>query len=131
MWVNALHGKPRRYKDHDYEMVYNWFFSRGIAPPSRLFLPEIGYLVEGVAAGFLVQTDTSVAVLDYMVSGLGVDPSLKARSIVAIADSLIREAEYLGYEAVKCDTLIDSIANKAIDLGFKEQGSFRTFIKRI
>lgn len=94
-------------------------------------LPEVGLIAPGVGCGFMIWTDTSVAILDFFITNLEVPAITRGRAINEIIDGLLMRAKLIGFTRVKCDSQIITIQKKAKSLGFIEHGSFQVFTKEI
>lgn len=121
----------RSYHLSDYQEIAYWFKAREMNVPSMSDLPLTGKIVPGIAAGFLLKTDTKCAVIDFMITNKDARPMARGRAVDAIARSLILKAKSLGFKRVRCDSQIDTIKKKALSLGFKSSGDHTVFCKEI
>lgn len=94
-------------------------------------LPSNGIIVPKTAAGFLVWTDTSTAVLDFFITNPSATLMARGRAIDKIIAGLLRKAKSLGFRRVSCDSKIIAIKKKALSLGFKDLGDHQVFCKEI
>jgi hypothetical protein len=115
----------------DYPEVAGWFRSHGETPPEPDALPVTGMIEPGVAAAFLIRTDTSVAYLDSMVSNPAASLRLRHRTLVELSDALSLEAERLGFRAVVATSKYRGIVRTAKANGFKEVGSLVMMVRAI
>lgn len=116
---------------NDYEQIFKWFQERGMKAPTHLDLPKIGRIVPKVAAGFLVQTDTASAVLDFFITNPKASQSDRSQAIDSIVKELMQDAKDLGFRRVRCDSQIDTIKKRAVALGFRCSGDHTVFCKEI
>jgi hypothetical protein len=58
----------RRFTVEDYNEISTWYLSRNMTPVRQDFLPPVGFIVPGVAAGFIMQTDSNLAILEPFIS---------------------------------------------------------------
>lgn len=89
-----------RYKPQHYEMVNDWFKSRkGDSIPEQ-FLAPTGFIVPGVAVGFLIKTDCNVCFFEPFISNPKATTELRIKALDEIVTMLEREAANLGYRFV-------------------------------
>lgn len=121
----------RLYESDDYPAIKYWFSQRGLQAPSPSSLPKLGVIVDHMAAGFLIQTDTSMAIIDFYISNPDVEAHRRDHALDQITEALLKHAKRLGFKSVKSTTYLDAIAKRAKDHGFNEIGMFRTFVKGV
>lgn len=121
----------RHYEMDDYPELASWFRARGLSVPCDEDLPDNGVIVPGVAAGFLIQTDTSAALIDFFISNPDTSSRARGEALDAIARALMGRAHQLGYKRVLCNSQLDTIVRRARALGFQELGEFKSFSKEI
>lgn len=121
----------RTYDLDDYPELASWFKARGMPQPKDEDLPDEGKIVPGIAAGFLVQTDTKTATLDFFISNPATSTAARDGAILAIAKELIGRAYVLGYSRVRVCSQLDTIVRRARALGFQEAGSYKVLFKEI
>lgn len=121
----------REYCHSDYDQIKVWFWDRDMFIPFSDDLPETGLIIDNVAAGFLIWTDTSMAILDFFVTNPKASLIQRGKAINAITDGLMKKAKKLGFHRVKCDSQISTIQRKASSLGFLDLGAHQVFIKEI
>lgn len=93
------------------------------------YLPASGFIVDGVAVGFVLFTNSAIGILDYFISNPEVEFSERSEAISKITESLLILAKTSGCKAIKCETQSLSIELKAKHFGFKETGLFKSFFK--
>lgn len=87
----------KRYDPNMYDQINEWFRDhRGDSIPEAL-LSKVGFIVPGVAVGFLIQTDTDVCLFEPFISNPKVPSELRETSLAGIVESLELEASKLGY----------------------------------
>lgn len=90
----------RRYCPSDYDEVCAWYEARGMNPPDRSMLPQVGYIVPGVAAGWLCQTDCDLAFLDGYVTHPEASKERRHDALDAITGALLEDAGNRGFKTV-------------------------------
>lgn len=116
---------------NDFKQICGWFKKRGLPKPSLKDLPMTGFIVDGIAAGFVYISDGSLGLIDCYISNPGSKKQDRSDALDLITERLVGAAKNLGCIRVKCDTQLNEIAIRALKHGFKEVGSFRSFIKEI
>lgn len=121
----------RTYRPDDYEELKAWCQDRQMRVPQPDDLPLFGLIEPGVAAGFLVMTDTRTAILDFFISNPQAHAIRRGRAVDIIILGLMERARYLGVKRLLCDTQIDTIKRKALNLAFEPLGQYSVFCKEI
>lgn len=122
----------RAFLPADLPTVNTWRAARGLPPVPGGTLPSTGYLVEGVAAGFLYLTDApSVALLDGFVSCP--DAPLRARqaALAELVERLLHDAKASGAVHVLGLTSRRSMERLVTRLGFHDAGTYRLMTKEV
>lgn len=119
------------YTEADYTKIASWLRQRGFQVPMPDDLPEIGLVERDVAAGFLVLTDTSCAIIDFLVSNPSANKVRVGRAINEIADGLLGHAKRAGMKRVKCNTRVASVKKLAESRGFKSAGLYECFLLEV
>ncbi len=121
----------RLFEADDYQVLERWFHKRGMKAPPYVYLPKIGFIDDYYAAGFLVQTDTPIAVIDFLISNPSADVTKRGISVSSVIECLIEEAKRRKFKSLKCDSQIPSVGKLAKAFGFTEVGDFRNFYREI
>jgi hypothetical protein len=121
----------RLFDSDDYETLCVWFLGRGMVPPPLSSFPKTGFIEDMCAAGFLVETDTTVACIDFMISNPECAPKKRSEAIDNVAKMLIDHAKRKNYKYVKCATVLQSVVKRSEKLGFNLLGEFKTLIKEL
>lgn len=111
-----------RYAPHQYSMINQWFRDHKGENIPESFLPQTGFIVPGVAVGFLINTDCNVCFLEPFISNKNVTKELRTQALADIMVRLEREAYHLGYRVVygisTAPTMIDhALTNNWINMG--------------
>lgn len=121
----------RLFEGDDYEIIARWFEKRGMRCPPVQYFPKVGFIEDLCAAGFLIQTDTPVAIIDFLISNKGVSELKRGRGIESVVDALIKEAKRRGFKSIRATSQIGSVCDLAKRFKFVEVGEFKTFFKEI
>lgn len=120
----------RRYRAADGLEVSEWYKARAIETP-RAQLPEVGYIIDGVAAGFMIQTDTDVAFIEGLVSNPRASKQSRDKALDMIVGAIERKAAELGYAVLVGWTRQDVVLSRAHRNFFKKKGDFMMVAKEI
>lgn len=88
----------RLYQPSDYETVKQWWIDWNWQPVPEHALPNIGAIIDGKAAAWLYQTDSSIAIIDWFISSK--DKEGREEAKIAIIEGLSGIAKELGYQSV-------------------------------
>lgn len=121
----------RFFESSDYAQIAGWFRARGMEPPRRGDFPSFGLIEEGIGAGFLMVTDTPLAIIDFFITNPDAARRRRHAAMDAITEGLLRQAKHLGFRAVKGDSKFVVIKNLAKRCGFQEAGNYSCFIKEL
>lgn len=121
----------RRVLDLDFDEISRWFDVRGKTMPHRSLFPSTGFIVNGIAAGFVYFTDSNVAIIEGYISNPHVDSKTRSNALDIITAELLMKAKSSGYKLLKCDTQLEAIKIRAKKHGFKPVGSYESFVLEI
>lgn len=102
----------------DYDMISQWYQDRNMEYPKTM--PKDGFIIEGVAAGFLVNTDSGFAILEPFISNRNSSPEARSEALGVILRELVDYAAKAGYKAVYGFSTSLSMLKRAKHLGFNE-----------
>lgn len=123
--------KTRVFKPYDILQLNRWLFNRDMTPLKIENLPKSGFIIDEIAVGFLILTNTNAGILDYFISNPLSKKEERSDALISIANRLIILAKTAGLTAIKCDTKYKSVAEKLQSVGFKETGSYQSFFREI
>lgn len=121
----------KQFERGDYEEISNWYEKWGSPTPPYDSLPTNGLIRKGIAAGFLVTTDSSVGILDFYISNRFADRNERNKTLDEITKRLIALGLRQGLKYFKCDTQIDAIKDRAKKHGFKHIGEFSSYFIQV
>lgn len=84
-------------KDKDYNTINDWSMQRSIGPIPKDLLPEIGFIIDDIACGFIIQTDTKMAFGEFLLSNPNTTKENRSEAIQMIMDKGFETAKELGY----------------------------------
>lgn len=103
----------------DYEDFKAWYAPRLDNPVGPEFLPKVGYVVRGIAMGFLYQTDSAVCHIEGLVANPAVKGSERNAALDQVVLAIISEARKLGFKTLHGQTELLAIVERAKKLGFQ------------
>lgn len=126
-----MDNRARYFAEKDIDQIQDWLSQRNLPAIPGDYLPVSGFIVEGVAVGFILFTNSSLGIFDYFISNPKADLKDRSQAISDITESLLLLAKTSGCKAIKCSTRVDSIEEKARHFGFQETGLFKSFFKEL
>lgn len=121
----------KQFDKSDIEEINSWYHKRNLTPIPLESLPQFGYLVPGIACGFLMQTDASSAFLEGFATNPDAKPYHRVDALDAIAKKLIEVAKELGYKDIYAMTTHPTIMAACRDNEFVNIGKYTTFMREV
>src|SRR5258705_9376147 len=87
----------------------SWYAPRVATVVGPEFLPKVGFVVPGVAMGFLYQTDSAVAHIEGLVANPKVSGEDRLRAIDEVVHAIIGEARKLGFKVLQGTTSLRAV----------------------
>jgi hypothetical protein len=120
----------RKIRPDDIFEVEKWYEDRGIRSPEPYDYPEIGFIVEDVAAVFLYQTDSSFAIIEGLISNKDASPLERDVAIDMLYAKIIEFAKNAQYTKLLALTQHNSVKQFLNGEDFTLL-SYSTFMKEI
>lgn len=116
-----------------FELLGSWYRARGIAESAGdpTCKPEIGFVVDGIAMGFLFRTDSTVGYFDAFAADPAAPKEARARALRCLIETLTAEAEHQHLHVIMAFTGAPTIVAMMTDAGFHAQPAFTYLVKRI
>lgn len=111
--------------------VNNWLRARGELNLDQDLVPPQGFIEPGVACGFMITTNTSVAFLEHFVSNKDAKKEERAKALDEIAARLIKAGESSGIRVFMALSSHPNIINLCQKHNLKELTDLRTFGRKI
>jgi hypothetical protein len=121
----------RAYADKDLAEINRWYEAHGEKPTTRNSLSNIGRIEDGVAAGFLYQTDSCVCLLEGFVTNPLASSEDRGKALFQITIQLMAEAKDMGFTTIIAMTKDLNIMERALMHNFKEVGLYHLFSREI
>ncbi len=122
--------EARRFEQKDYDTVESWFSTRGIFPAQYHALPEIGFIVENIACGFLYKTDSSVALIENLIANPEESRENRDEALDIVVSSILDEAKKLGYRSITGITRLEPVLKRAFKHGFNNMPHLYAVVSR-
>lgn len=121
----------RRFVQSDLDEINTWYAARGAPSIPLSTLPEVGEIEPGVAAGFLYQTDSTLALVEGYVSNPEAPSDARNAALDGITAALIADAKALGVQQVVALCTDKGIEERAQRHGFKPIGMYAMLAKNL
>lgn len=122
----------RQYERDDYFEVSDWFHARkGESFPLK-YLSPIGIIAPGIAAGFLVTTNTGFCILEPFISNPGAPEEQRHKALDMILVKLCEKARNMNFDIVYGFSTSQPMLERAYAQGFEiQEVNSTTVIKRL
>lgn len=121
----------RLYRSSDAPEVAAWYAAHGQSPKPKGSLPNTGFIVPGVAAGWLYLTDSSVALLEGYVTNPAASAADRNDALDVITGLLLASAKSDGRSLVLALTTDQTIAERARRHGMHARGTYRVLYMEV
>jgi hypothetical protein len=111
-----------------FEQVLRWMEAWGqtISPDA---LPTTGFIVPGIAAGFLYRTDSSIAWIEGLVASRDISAEIRGLALDEIVRALRAEARRSGFKILLGYTQLQAVVDRALRHGFKHaKGAYQLVV---
>lgn len=114
-----------------YEDVCYWWFQHDWPTLPREALPKTGFIVDGLAAGFLYKTDSTFAILEFIVGNPEANKEKRRQAIDLVVKELLNEAKNDGFKLIFSSISHPNLKKIYLNNGFKETDTNMTnFVRR-
>jgi hypothetical protein len=121
----------RFFKKNDYEEYVSWFKDRNMSAPLFKFLPPTGIIVDQVAAGFMIETDSRFVILDFFATNKNSDLGKRKEALDEIMKALVELARSENYDFIMCNSKIKRTNDLALSHGFTGIGMYNSLIREL
>jgi hypothetical protein len=118
--LSEIPMQVRAYSDRDFPEIQVWYRSRGMSAIEDC-LPQFGFIAPGIAAGFLVQTDTKYCFLEPFISNPTSTIEERDEALNLIMFNLINLAKLLEFKYIFGVSRSQGMISRALRHGFVEQ----------
>ena len=124
-------GPLRAIREGDLAVIHHWHTLWNQPWPGNKAFPATGMIIPGVAAGFLVKTETSWALLEGFITNKEADAASRNNALDDITLGLMAMAKDQGYTGIVALLSDESIARRASRHGLKDIGLYRMMTRGI
>lgn len=110
--------KSRLVTELDYPMLYRWWLEHKFPPPPLEALPKVGVIVEDCAAGFIYQTDSCIAWLEWIVVDPTCDKIKRRQALDGLVKELSQLAKEKGYKTLFSSSVHPGLIERLKQAGF-------------
>lgn len=120
----------KRIEPADIPIIEAWHKAHG-APFNPKVVPEVGFIAEGVAAGFLWIMEHKIAMLDSFVTSPIMGGQVRHAALNAIIDEMKHYCSEAGIKRVICITNNREVGIRCSQNGVKPLGGYTLFAKEL
>jgi len=120
----------RPYTDDDFPEIAEWGRRWGAKYSADQF-PKVGFIVPGLAAYFLYQTDSTICFMENLISNREADPKQRAQAVDLVTMAIISSAQMLGYRVAYATTDVATVVVRALAQGAQARSKQTLLIKNL
>lgn len=120
-----------RIEKHHWQEICLWYTGHGQPIPDRELMPETGFMVQGLAAGFLYVTDSKLGIIEFLISNPDSNKEERDRAIDLVVKRLEIEAIDWDIKGIFITTNVGSVMKRALKHEYESVGQLTGFYKRI
>ena len=109
----------KRVEDTDLEEILGWFKQRKI-DISIDYLSPTGFIVPGVAAGYIFATDSNWCIFECFIGNPEISSEERQKALRQIVPAMIEEAKEMGYK----QAFGFAVSKTMIDIGYENEFKF-------
>lgn len=109
--------RVRKVESKDLNEIKSWYLKRGIVFDTS-YLPKFGLIADGICAGFLYRTDSTLAVVGNLVSDPDSDRETRSQALDLLIEMLYSRARFEGFKRVTAASNLNSVKKRLVSLGF-------------
>ncbi len=103
----------------DLPEIAGWYRARGLDVGwPREWLSDLGFQVRGVAAGWLITTNTARALIEDFIANPAVDSIERRAALVAVENRIVEEARARGFRYILGNANLRAMHDHARALGY-------------
>lgn len=121
----------RRFTKKDIPTINAWYQARKLPPLHPELYPDIGYIVENVAAGFIYQTDSVLCFIEGYIANPQTSKEERKAAFDEITTALIRTAKDHGFKSILAYSQLEEIRKRCERYDFKFKGHYALYVKEI
>jgi len=118
-------------KDKHYDTICSWWEKHQWPKIPLTMLPQTGYIVDDLCAGFLYQTDSNIAWLEFIISNPESTKDDRSKALDILIDRLSEDARGMGFTMIFSSINHSNLINKYEKNGFNIADKNMTNMVRI
>lgn len=111
--------------------INSWYVARKMASLNDNLFPDIGYLVHGVGAGFIYQTDSALCFIDGYISHPLTNKEERKAAFDEITKALIMVAKEHGFDQILAYTKNPEIKRRCERFQFNLKGTYDLYVRGV
>ena len=119
----------RPFTARDYPVLARWYRGHKKAIPPFSSLPAVGFIVDGVAAAFLYQTDGGIGLLENYIRNPNIDSASANQALDELTQVLLATSKELGLTKVIGLTKNARIVKRAKQNGMAHVGQYEMIVR--
>lgn len=121
----------RRFKPFDCPEICGWYKAWKMEPIAGGRLPEMGYIVPGVAAGFVYLCEARMAFIEGLIANPAKSKACRDEALDLIVLGLIDYANEQDRDYIFGFTKLQAVVDRGLNHKFKPLGTFHMMAKEI
>ena len=121
----------RAFNPLDLDEMNRWYTLRQEPSVRVEMLPRLGFIAPGVAAGFLYQTDSALALVEGLVSNPEALLCRRVKALSMILAALTEAAKDFGFKLVVGSSKRTGPVSLTLRQGFRKIGSYEMVVKEV
>lgn len=121
----------RPFQEEDLDEINGWLKFRGQKEMPIELVSRTGFIVAGIACGFLYATDSRACYFDLYISNKEIPGDKRRIALDEISVKLIETAKERGYWMIIANSSNPSVQQRCKDFGFEDRGYHKVFIMEI
>lgn len=115
----------------DRREINAWYAMRGMPSLEECLFPDVGYIVPGIGAGFIYQTDSSLCFIEGYISSPKTTKEERKDAFDYITNALIRAAKEHGFRSILAYTQNSEIAKRCKRFQFEHKGDYSLYVRGV
>jgi len=120
----------RRYREDDFDQFEGWWQSHGVKPPPNHSYPDVGFIVDNIAAAFLYQTDSSICLIESIIYNPNIDKESRTEALDECIECVVLEAMGMGFKTLIGFTEMQAVINRAEKFNFQKHEQKYTMVTK-
>jgi hypothetical protein len=119
----------KRFTSDDLDEMNSWYKGRNMPELPLESLPEVGFIVKGLACGFIYNMEDKIGLIEGYITPNNVNHRERDEALDLVTQSLLSAAKDLNLNKIMVLTQAQAIYERALKFGFQNIGSFQVMSK--